>query len=412
MKILHINTFDIAGGAARATYRLHKALQEAGIDSQILVQFKASLDKSVIEPQSNFQKLYFRLRQSFEILWLLLYRKRIKSIFSPCWIPFSLLLKRMNALNPDIVHLHWVAGGMLRFEDIAKIRQPIVWTMHDSWLFTGGCHIPRDCVKYQNQCGSCPHLASKSEKDLSRTLHLRKHKVLTKKPDIRVIGVSNWLTERAKKSSLLVNHQVYNLPNPINTKIFSPFDKATARGLHNLPLEKKLILFGAMNANSDPRKGFKKLSQAFMYLSKDYELVIFGASEPRQPQEFKQKTHYLGHLHDDVSLRVLYSAADVMVVPSLQEPFGQTASESLACGTPVVAFAATGLLDIVDHKINGYLAKPYEPDDLAAGIEWVLSAENYAELCQNAREKVLREFDSKIVAKKYIELYQEVLGES
>jgi glycosyltransferase involved in cell wall biosynthesis len=100
---------------------------------------------------------------------------------------------------------------------------------------------------------------------------------------------------------------------------------------------------------------------------------------------------------------------DVMVVPSLQEAFGQTASESMACGTPVVAFGATGLLDIVDHKINGYLAKPFDTDDLKNGIEWVLNTPNYDELCKNAREKVLREFDSKIVAKRHIELYEEVL---
>jgi glycosyltransferase involved in cell wall biosynthesis len=137
-------------------------------------------------------------------------------------------------------------------------------------------------------------------------------------------------------------------------------------------------------------------------------LVVFGSSKPKKPQGFKQKAHYLGHLHDDVSLRVLYSAADVMVVPSLQEAFGQTASESMACGTPVVAFGATGLLDIVEHQKTGYLAKPFEVSDLAAGIDWVSNAPNYKDLCQNARQKVLQEFDSQVVAKKYIELYKQV----
>jgi len=145
------------------------------------------------------------------------------------------------------------------------------------------------------------------------------------------------------------------------------------------------------------------------HISDDYELVVFGSSEPKTSQGFKQKTHYLGHLHDDVSLRVLYSAVDVMVVPSLQEAFGQTASESISCGTPVVAFGATGLLDIVEHQQNGYLAKPFDTADLAKGIEWVLKAPNYDQLCQNARDKVLCKFDSKIVSRKYISLYNQVL---
>jgi len=188
------------------------------------------------------------------------------------------------------------------------------------------------------------------------------------------------------------------------------FYKKRARELWSLLKDKKLVLFGAIGATSDPRKGFKELSDAMGKLtSKDMEFVVFGSSQPQNAPDFGFKTHYLGHLHDDVSLVTLYSAVDVMVVPSLQEAFGQTASESMACGTPVVSFGATGLLDIVEHQINGYLAKPFESTDLAEGIEWVLNANNYDELCKNAREKVVREFDTRVVAKKYIELYKEIL---
>lgn len=227
-----------------------------------------------------------------------------------------------------------------------------------------------------------------------------------------IVGLSKWLAECARKSTLFRDKKVINLPNPIDTTIFKPFDKEKARELWSLPLDKKLVLFGAMGATSDPRKGFVQLSEALNKLvDKNIELVVFGSSKPKNSQNFGFKTHYLGHLHDDVSLVTLYSAADVMVVPSLQEAFGQTASESMACGTPVVAFGATGLLDIVDHKLNGYLAKPFDTTDLAFGIEWVLNAPNYNELCKNAREKVIREFDSVVVAKKYIKLYEEILNE-
>jgi len=179
-----------------------------------------------------------------------------------------------------------------------------------------------------------------------------------------------------------------------------------------LSKDKKLVLFGAVSATSDPRKGFKELSEALRKLKlRDIELVVFGSSKPKDAPDFGFNTHYLGHLHDDVSLVTLYNAVDVTVVPSLQENLSNTIMESLSCGTPVVAFNIGGNSDMIEHKINGYLAKPYDTDDLAKGIEWILSSPNYNELCENARNKVLREFDSKVVVKKYIELYDKIISD-
>jgi len=411
MKILNVNTLDTKGGAARAVHRLHKALlAEEGVDSQMLVQSKSSDDFTVIGPRTKVQKGLGKLRPSLDSLPIHRYKERTKTLFSPSWLPFSSIVERINVINPDVVHLHWIAGGMMRIEDLAKIKAPIVWSLHDDWGFTGGCHIKWECERYKQECGACPRLGSTKKNDLSRKVFLRKKKAFSKIQNLTVIGLSRWLTECAKQSTLFKVRNVINLPNLLNTETFSPFDKQQAQALLNLPRGKKLVLFGAMGATSDVNKGFKELSDALKQVnSKNTELVVFGSSQPKTPQDFKQKTHYLGHLHDDVSLRMLYSAADVMVVPSLQEAFGQTASESMACGTPVVAFAATGLLDIVDHQITGYLAKPYNTTDLAQGIEWVMNASNYQEISRNSREKVLREFDSQVVAKKYIDLYNQII---
>ncbi len=117
----------------------------------------------------------------------------------------------------------------------------------------------------------------------------------------------------------------------------------------------------------------------------------------------------MGHLHDDLSIRILYSAADVMIVPSLQENLSNSIMESLSCGTPVVGFNIGGNSDMIEHKKNGYLSAPFKPDSLKSGIEWVLNSPNYNQLCKNARNKVMHEFDSKVVAKKYIKLYEEIL---
>ncbi len=412
MKILIVNASDNQGGAARAAYRLHKSLLDQGIDSQMLVQSKSSDDYTIIGPTTKLQKGIGKIRPTLDSIPVLFYRHRTKTLFSPSWLPFGGIVDKINKINPDIVHLHWICGGMMRIGDITKIKAPVVWTLHDMWAFTGGCHYNEGCEGYKIQCGNCKVLGSVRRKDLSNRVYNRKQKAYKSKKDMTIVGLSKWINECAKKSSLLKDKKHINLPNPLDTTIFKPFNKQKARELWNLPQEKKLVLFGAMSATSDPRKGFKELTDALQRLDKklDIEFVVFGSSKPQNAPDFGFKTHYFGHLYDDVSLVTLYSAADVMVVPSLQEAFGQTASESMACGTPVVAFGATGLLDIVDHKENGYLAKPFEAADLKNGIEWILTAPIYHKLSQNAREKVVKEFDSKIVAKKYIDLYQEILN--
>ncbi|MAF15517.1 MAG: glycosyl transferase family 1 [Marinomonas sp.] len=409
MKVLIVNTSDIQGGAARAAHRLHHALLSSGVDSHMLVHSKLTDEYSIIGPEKKFEKLIARTFPSLDSLFVNKYKQRSKTLFSANWLPNSSLIERINEFDPDIVHLHWINSGMIRIEDIAKIKAPIIWSLHDMWAFTGGCHYDEECGKYQNSCGECPVLSSNKENDLSKKVWKRKQSTYEKIENITVVGLSKWLADCSSSSSLLGSKEVVNLPNPIDTAKFSPFDKLESRKLFNLPLDKKLILFGAMGATSDPRKGFIELTSALDYLPEDYELVVFGSSEPKTSQGFKQKTHYLGQLHDDISLRALYSAADVMIVPSLQENLSNAIMESLACGTPVVGFSIGGNSDLIEHEKNGYLAKPFETADLAKGIEWVLNVKKHEELCQNARDKVLREFDGQVVAKKYIQLYRSII---
>jgi glycosyltransferase involved in cell wall biosynthesis len=409
MKIVLVNTADINGGAARAAYRLHGTLLNAGVDSQMLVQAKTSDDYTVIAHGTKIQKYLAKLRPTLDSMPIKFYKNRTKTLFSPAWLPSLGLAERINALNPDVVHLHWVNGGMLRIEELAKIKAPIVWSLHDMWAFTGGCHYDENCEGYKQHCGHCKVLASLKENDLSRRIYNRKSKVFESIESLTVIGLSQWMAKCAKESGLFSSKRVECLPNPIDTDVFSPFDKLQARALLNLPTNKKLILFGAMGATSDPRKGFNELTDALSLLERDdVELVVFGSNRPKESQGFKHKAHYLGHLHDDATLRVLYSAADVVVVPSLQENLSNAIMESLACAIPVVGFDVGGNSDLVDHQINGYLAKPLDTNDLANGIDWVLNSKNYDQLCEKAREKVVTTFATRLVVKKYIELYQQV----
>lgn len=404
----------MVGGAARAAFRLHSSLLEKGVDSRLLVQKKVTDSNSVItshgKPISKVRKVFNVLRPYLDLLPVYLYPDRSHTLFSPSWLPFSDLVKTINAYQPDIVHLHWVTAGMLPIEDIAKISAPVVWSLHDMWAFTGGCHYDEFCGRYMSQCGACPVLGSKKEVDLSRFVFNRKKKAVGIKSNLTIVGLSRWIADCASQSRIFAGRKVVNLPNPIDCSVYSPVEKNLARSMLRLPPEKKLIMFGAMNASGDPRKGFEKLAEAIKSLNRDdVELVVFGCSEPSGGEVFQQRVRYLGQLNDDLSLRVLYSAADVMVVPSIQENLSNAIMESLACGTPVVAFKAGGNQDMIDHQINGYLAEAYDAADLGRGIEWVLDHSETYELSKNAVDKVNSEFDSNIVAQRYIDLYQSIL---
>jgi glycosyltransferase involved in cell wall biosynthesis len=410
MKILIVSATDIEGGAGRAAFRLHNSLLESDIDSSMLVHRKNSLEQTVIGP-SNILKIIIRLLRSYiDSFPLKFYKHKSATMFSILWLPFSSIPYKINKINPDIVHIHWLGPGMIALEDFSKINAPMVWSLHDMWAFTGGCHYNENCNRFQIGCGNCKVLGSSKENDLSRKVFRQKDQIYKKINNLTIVGLSNWITKSSKKNDLFNNRRVVNLPNPIDIKIFKPFDKINARNLLGLSKGKKLILFGAMAATSDVRKGFQELSETLMKLNgQDIELVVFGSKRPSNNYDFGFKANFLGHINDEETLASLYSAADLMVVPSLQENLSNSIMESLACGTPVVAFNIGGNSDMIDHKKNGYLSTPLDTASLKSGIEWVLNSPNYSELCENAREKVIQKFNSKVISKKYIQLYEEIL---
>jgi glycosyltransferase involved in cell wall biosynthesis len=173
-----------------------------------------------------------------------------------------------------------------------------------------------------------------------------------------------------------------------------------------------------MNSTTDHNKGFHLLQPALRKLAagrgngKETEVIIFGASEPAEPPDFGMKTRFMGRLHDDVSLALLYSAADIFVAPSIQENLANTVVEAMACATPCIAFNIGGMPDMIDHMKNGYLARPYEPEDLAHGISWILGDENRIKrLSTAAREKAVNEFSMELMTRRYRELYADIIAD-
>lgn len=409
MKTLLINSSDVRGGAARASYRLHQGLEQVGINSTMLVQDKRSTDISVVGPKLIGWKgvgVNYIFRYVIDKLPLLLYPKHKTIVWSPQWLP-NKVHKKINRLNPDIVHFHWICDGFVPIQEVAKIKQPLIWTLHDMWPFTGGCHYNGTCDRYMYECGKCPQLGSGKEKDLSHWVWSRKKKFWADM-DITVVTPSRWLANCARSSSLFGDKRIEVIPNGLDLQKFKPIDKSKAKDDLNLPVDKNLILFGAMNSINDKRKGFQYLKSAINVLSEDldFEAIVFGNSG--NDSQLNIPINYMGNFPDNM-LTKLYSAADVFVAPSVQDNLPNTIMESLACGTPSVAFNIGGMSDMIVHKENGYLAKPFNTDDLARGIEWVVKQDQRQKvLCENSRKYVEKNFELKYIAKKYTDLYYQI----
>lgn len=409
MKILHINTSDIIGGAAKAAYRLHSGLNKAGYDSYMLVANKQSDEKKIIKIQmTKWQSL---INKAYMIIYprYFAYRYKPTVLFSTSKLIRSNIVSTVRQINPDIIHLHWISHQFINLRDLPKLEVPIIWTLHDEWAITGGCHYDDSCQNFENNCGYCPALESKIKQDLSCKQFNLKSSVYSKISHMVFNGVSQWITKKAAMSKLTNKHKSVNLPNLLDIKCYAPVDKIVARQILNLSRHTKVILFGAMSATVDKRKGFDLLIKALQLLPKHkYQLVIFGSSNIDKTLS-DLNIMAIGTLHDDYSLKLLYSAANVMVVPSRQENLSNTIMESLSCGTPVVAFDIGGNSDMIDHKSNGYLAKAFDCADLALGIEWVIDNPEDEQLACNARKKIVDNFSEQVVIPKYIELYKNLL---
>jgi glycosyltransferase involved in cell wall biosynthesis len=413
MKPLIVSTYDSLGGAARAAQRLHIGLQTAGISSRMLVQYKKTDDDTIKGQSTKIGKSVAKIRSFCELIPVSMYQKRdLSLLFSTSYLPTPTTVGVINRLAPDIVNLHWCCDGFLQLESLLKLKMPIVWTLHDMWAFTGGCHYDLGCKKYEQTCGKCPALASNRSFDLSKWGWKRREKIF-KQLQLTIVSPSKWLADCAKSSSLLNHCHIEVIPNGINTNIYKPLSKEIARDLLNLPTHKKLVLFGGVKAIDDRRKGFNYLYSALTKikespLGEEVELVIFGSSTSSLFNSLGLPVHCLGTLNDDISLVAAYSACDAFVAPSIQDNLPNTIVEAMACGTPCVAFRVGGIIDLIEHFENGYIAEPFKVEDLAEGIKWVLTHNNHQYVSKQCRKTIVDGFGSALQVSRYEKLFAQI----
>lgn len=411
IRVLHVSTGFTGGGAARAAHRVHRALRSIGVESQMLVFDPGAEEQHILRLASRRQRMMQRIKKACDSRLQSLQRTPSNPVLhSLNWFS-SGVVPWINASNCDVVNLHWISGTALSIEDIGRIEKPLCWTMHDMWPFSGAEHYDdlHSPGRYKQAYASVNRPRGYSGPDLDAWVWRRKRKAWSDKR-FQLVSPSHWLAGCAKESALFSQQSCAVIPNCVDTDIFKPLDRALARQAFNLERDKHYVLFGAMNSVNDKRKGFQALQQALHRLSLEpgvagkVELLVFGSQAPQSPPDFGLPVHYLGTLHDDVSLALLYNAADVFVAPSLQDNLPNTLVESQACGTPCVAFDIGGMPDLVDHGVTGYLARPDNAEDLAKQIFNALFSQNLPR--ENMRQKAMRTYSEAVVASQYENLYR------
>jgi glycosyltransferase involved in cell wall biosynthesis len=421
LKVVHLNTYDGNGGAGRACMRLNRALLSQNIDSKIIVHYKFGKNPQIRTFNSNL------IQKAYTAATIVIERVLAKRFLKPSRTPFSFAWFGRSVINhpdvkaADIIHLHWINHGFLNpkhIAELAKLNKPIVWTFHDSNAFTGGCHVRYTCDHFLRECGYCPLLNKPAANDISHQIWLQKNEAYQGLP-ITVIAPSLWMKNSIQASSLMGSKPVNQISNTLETDLFKPKDKTQAKQQAGLSPDKFIFLSGFMPSRKDLHKGTQYLLDSLQMLkdrlglkADDIELVIFGNRNVEDVPDFPFKTIFLGTISNDEQLANCYAAADAFLIPSLEDNLPYTVMESLACGTPVIAFTTGGIPDMVQHQYNGYLADYRSAESFADGMEWVINYAGKEQLQQQARQIVIDKFAENVIADKHIELYDKLLKDA
>lgn len=406
LRVALLSYSDGPGGAGRSAYDLLRALRGIGLDAKLFTGRKTRESPFTVGPENRLQKAAVRVRAKVDFeLARLVADPSNRSWFSPSLIP-DLKWRCVRRFSPDVVSLHWINEGFLGINTIPRLSKVLVWTLHDLWPITGGCHVPGPCERYVDGCGYCPLLRQPARRDLSHFIMARKLRAWAQmSPDLVV--ASRWQEEAARNSPLFSSPVIHYVPRPIDVWSYSPISRAEAKrrlGVSDAPL----IAVGAHHILEDRNKGWdlmcKVLSVAKRSDLRGASLVAFGTSVTGEKTVGNTSVRLLGNLSAPAEVALVLNAADVVVVPSRSESFGRVAAEALACGTPVVAFASPGAGEVIGGG-TGVVVERLSAEALAKGIVDVLSWPKTPELRDRCRTWAVDRFDAANVAQEYARIY-------
>lgn len=418
MKVLIVNSSEITGGAAVAANRLKDALINNGIKAKMMVMNKSTDDITVVPVGKRWlnrwhflwerMTIFLHLHLSHDHLW------EIDIANAGTDITTTREFK-----EADVVHLHWINQGMMSLKDIRKILlsgKPVVWTMHDLWAATAICHYTRGCNAFTTQCRRCGLLpGGGSDNDLASRTWRRKEAMLGC-GNMVFVACSRWLADQARQSGLLKHHTITDIPNTIDTRVFCRKDKAEARRSLHLPENHRIVLFASQKV-TDERKGMSYLVEAVEKLVADHPqmkdnttVAVLGSGGEDMAQRLALPVVALGYMSTPKDIATAYNAADVFVIPSLEDNLPNTVMEAMACGVPCLGFKVGGIPEMITHGRNGYVAQYKSTADLAHGLHWLLCEADAAELSHNAVVKVQKCYSQHSVALRYTDVYSQAIA--
>lgn len=415
MKVLILSTYDINGGAAIAAYRLLQALTKNGIEAKMLVAIKQTDSTKIVEAPSILGNKMQKVHLALEKAHFYFHEKNaeVRFQFSTARSGYS-VADHPEVLKADIIHIHWALQGFLSLSELKKLQQlnkKIIWTMHDMWAFTGGCHYSGSCTNYKNSCGYCPFLKHPSVNDISAKILKEKQEIYQ---DLNFVTCSKWLSDLAKQSTLLKNLPVSAIPNPIDINFYQPTkDQKLLRKKLQLDVDKRYLLFGASSL-SDERKGLKFFLDTMKLYQQNHTdlptIIIYGSQQHDVYLDGYEILH-TGFLNQE-QLKQYYQASDIYVISSIEDNLPNTVMEAIACGLPVLSFATGGIPEMVQHQSTGYIAEYQSVQDLAKGLDYLLNQVDLASFSTKSRQYCLDNFSEKNVAERHISAYLQLLQKS
>lgn len=409
MNVLLISNSDNIGGSARASHRLHVGLKRLGVCSRMLVAHKTLPDEDIHILASGV------LREMDQLCGRTTNRVSLQYLFYPSTF---LLPWRRWFHEADIVQLCNSHGGYFTHTALPLLsrQKAVVWRLDDMWPLTGHCPFPFECERWRNGCGRCPKLSEypRLRRDTTRLLWKIKRAAYGNSTLI-LVAPTEWMARQIRESPLTRHLRVHVIPYGLDTRVFRRSSKEDARRKLGLNGKGPILLFTAYSIR-DPRKGGSYLEQALHRLAsagvEEATVLVVGrwSEELKVPGAFARRC--LEYVESDEEMANIYAAADLLVAPSLAESFGQVFSEAMACGTPSVAFDNTAVREVVRHMETGYLAVSEDSADLAEGIRLLsTNPDLYSRMSDCGRKMVEREFTLGLQARRYHDLYQELLAD-
>lgn len=419
-KVLHLSTLQ-GGGAATAAFRLHQGLLNAGVDSSMLVVSPTTSQPGVEWVACTDKEAPTSFWPDILGSWQLeLAKHKDRSPYLAFFsLPDSPIGIDTLISGFQIVHLHWIAGML----DLQRFRQTlvnsaVVWTLHDANPFTGGCHYPQACRRYEHECHHCPQLGPKEMHSLFEpardTVSDSWHKKLAGLRDqaLTIACPSSWIHECSRRSSLLGSRPHHHIPYGVDTDVFHPMPMDTARCRLGLDLDASYVLFGATDLR-DYRKGIDLFRETIDLLlrrfrHRQFKILLFGGAGQELTDRLPGECIWLGSLAEE-KLCQAYAASNVYVLPSREDNLPNTSIEALACGTPVVCFDVGGLSDVVRAGDTGFLVPFPDVNKMADSIAHCLDMQPDDPIRVRCRTVAVTEYALSVQADRYVDLYQQIL---